>query len=133
DRTARGEVMQAGDDGRVVVALSGVSPGRGLTGSGTGLVRGWRVAGAGAASRVELDLATSGEIERRFLLPPGDGVAHYRYVVDLKAVGGAVPAPRAAPRSTPTPRRAERPLIVIDAGHGGRDPGVGRGRVFSSA
>ena len=124
DRTSRGQVIQAGDDGRVVVSLAGVSPHRGLTGTGTGLVRGWRVTGAGAASRVELDLATSAEIERRFLLPPGDGVGHFRYVIDLKATGRA---PAARPARTPpraAERPAERPLIYIDAGHGGRDPGA---------
>jgi N-acetylmuramoyl-L-alanine amidase len=127
DRTSRGEVVQAGDDGRVVVSLAGVSPNRGLNGAGTGLVRGWRVTGAGAASRVELDLATSAEIERRFLLPPGDGIAHFRYVIDLKATGRA-PTVRPA-RTPPSTRRSperptERPLVFIDAGHGGRDPGA---------
>jgi N-acetylmuramoyl-L-alanine amidase len=87
----------------VIVALSGVAPHRGLSGTGVGLVRGYRVAGAGAASRVELDLAVSAEIERRFLLPPGDGVAHYRYVIDLKATGRAPTAPRRAPRAAPRP------------------------------
>lgn len=126
DRTSRGQVIQAGGDGRVVVSLSGVSPNRGLTGAGTGLVRGWRVTGSGAAARVELDLATSAEIERRFLLPPGDGVAHYRYVIDLKATGRAPPARpfRAAPPPRAAERPTERPLIFIDAGHGGRDPGA---------
>jgi N-acetylmuramoyl-L-alanine amidase len=128
DRTSRGEVVQAGGDGRVVVSLAGVAPvSRGLTGAGTGLVRGWRVTGAGAASRVELDLATSAEIERRFLLPPGDGIAHFRYVIDLKATGRAPTTrpgrvPPAPPRSAQRP--TERPLIYIDAGHGGRDPGA---------
>jgi len=125
DRDARGQVIQAGDGGRVVVSLAGVLPQRGLSGSGTGLVRGWRVAGSGAASRVELDLATSAEIERRFLLPPGDGIAHYRYVIDLKSTGRA-PAPQAAraPDRRAPAAPAGRPLIVIDAGHGGRDPGA---------
>ena len=123
DRTSRGEVLQTGADGRVVVALSGVAPPRGMSGNGLGLVRGNRVAGAGGASRVELDLAVSAEIERRFLLPPGDGVNHYRYVIDLKATGRAPTASRRnAPRAAPRP--AERPLIYIDAGHGGRDPGA---------
>jgi N-acetylmuramoyl-L-alanine amidase len=127
DRTSRGEVVQAGDDGRVVVSLAGVSPNRGLNGAGTGLVRGWRVTGAGAASRVELDLATSAEIERRFLLPPGDGIAHFRYVIDLKATGRAptVRPARTPPSTRRSPERpAGRPLIFIDAGHGGRDPGA---------
>lgn len=124
DRTSRGQVIQSGEQGQVVVSLAGVSPQRGLNGTGTGLVRGWRVAGAGVASRVELDLATSAEIERRFLLPPGDGIAHYRYVIDLKATGRA--PTRQPGRSQPRvpARAAERPLIVIDAGHGGRDPGA---------
>lgn len=122
DRTSRGQVIQSGDDGRVVLALSGVHPPRGMSGQGLGLVRGYRVAGSGAAARVELDLASSAEIERRFILPPGDGVTHYRYVVDLKATGRA-PAARPADRRA-APRPAERPLVVIDAGHGGRDPGA---------
>lgn len=121
DRTSRGQVIQPGTDGRVVVSLSGVAARRGMSGTGVGLVRGYRVAGAGGSSRVELDLAVSAEIERRFLLPPGDGVEHYRYVIDLKATGRA-PTARPAPRTAP--RAAERPLIYIDAGHGGRDPGA---------
>ncbi|WP_425543000.1 N-acetylmuramoyl-L-alanine amidase family protein [Brevundimonas kwangchunensis] len=123
DRTSRGQVIRSGDDGRVVLALSGVQPPRGMSGQGLGLVRGYRVAGSGAAARVELDLASSAEIERRFILPPGDGVTHYRYVVDLKATGRAPTASRPANRAAP-PRPAERPLVVIDAGHGGRDPGA---------
>ena len=123
DRTSRGEVLQPGADGRVVLALAGVTPPERLSGAGLGLVRGYRVAGAGAAARIELDLATSAEIERRFLLAPGDGVDHYRYVIDLKATGRA-PARSARPEAAPPARRAERPLVFIDAGHGGRDPGA---------
>ncbi len=123
DRTSRGQVIQAGDAGKVVVSLAGVAPPRGLEGSGTGLVRGWRVAGTGAASRVELDLAAGAEIERRFVLPPGDGIAHYRYVIDLKATGRALAAPARVEGRAPA-RTAEKPLIFIDAGHGGRDPGA---------
>ena len=129
DRTSRGEIIQSGDDGRIVVALSGVAPSRGLNGTGVGLVRGWRVTGSGLASRVEMDLATSARIERRFLLPPGDGIAHYRYVIDLKATGrppilGTTRAPARVPAEARSARPADRPLIFIDAGHGGRDPGA---------
>ncbi len=124
DRTSRGQVIQSGDEGQVVVSLAGVAPQRGLNGTGTGLVRGWRVAGAGVVSRVELDLATSAEIERRFLLPPGDGIAHYRYVIDLKATGRAPTRQPGRLQPRAPARSAERPLIFIDAGHGGRDPGA---------
>jgi N-acetylmuramoyl-L-alanine amidase len=132
DRTSRGEVVQSGDDGHVVVALAGIAPGQTRTGQGSGLVRNWRIAGAGGASRVELDLSSTAEIERRFLLPPGDGIDHYRYVIDLKATGRA-PTPR-PDRSVRLPtRRTERPLVVIDPGHGGRDPGAAGTTTHESA
>jgi N-acetylmuramoyl-L-alanine amidase len=124
DRSARGEVIAAGADGNLVLTLAGVGAGRGVDGSGSGLVRDWRVSASGTASRVQFALSRPARIERRFLLPPGDGVAHYRYVIDIAATGGApVPvAARQAPRAEQ--RRTERPLVVIDAGHGGRDPGA---------
>ncbi|WGM30940.1 N-acetylmuramoyl-L-alanine amidase [Brevundimonas sp. NIBR11] len=124
DRSARGEVIESGDNGTLVLTLAGVGAGRGVDGAGSGLVRDWRVSASGTASRVQLGLARTARIERRFLLPPGDGVAYYRYVIDIAATGsGPVPsAQRQAPR--PEPRRTERPLIVIDAGHGGHDPGA---------
>lgn len=134
DSAVRGEVVEAGPNGRVVVGLTGARPGAGRSGRGQGLVRDWRVSG-GSGARVELALAAPAEIERRFLLSPGDGVNHYRYVIDLKARGGsarapsgpqaqAAPPPRADARRSPPARRNALPLIVIDAGHGGRDPGA---------
>ncbi|WP_426016435.1 N-acetylmuramoyl-L-alanine amidase family protein [Brevundimonas sp. DWR2-3-1b1] len=129
DKSAQGRVIDAGGEGRVILALNGVAPGRGLNGGGSGLVRSYEVTSSGGASRVQLELARGSEIERRFLLPPGDGVSHYRYVVDLKATGAAARASAApAPRPSAPPRRAERPLIVIDAGHGGNDPGASGAR-----
>lgn len=134
DSNTRGAVVSSGADGRVVVALTGVAPHGRMGGAGTGLVRDYRVVAGGGASRIELTLATGAEIERRFLLPPGDGVAHYRYVIDLKTTGRA-PAVRSAP--PPALARgsgpAERPLIVIDAGHGGHDPGAHGARSNESA
>jgi len=122
--SARGSVVETGANGRVVITLAGVAPGRGMNGTGAGLVRGYQVSAAGTASRVELSLSRNAEIERRFLLPPGDGVPNYRYVLDLKATGPARPDSPRATTPRPEQRRTEKPLVVIDAGHGGRDPGA---------
>ena len=137
ERTAQGRIQESGEQGRVVLSLSGVSAGQGASGRGLGLVRAYEMRGAGAGTELRLDLAGGAEVERRFLLPPGDGVAHYRYVIDLKATDAAAAtrAERNPPRQTvaaPQTRR-ERPLIVIDAGHGGHDPGTLGGRVNESA
>lgn len=129
--SAQGRVVEEGASGQVVLTLTGVAPRADITGDGSGLVNSYLVNPVGTASRVELRLSRAAQIERRFLLPPGDGVTTYRYVIDLKATGpahavanGARPAatrPAAPRRET---RRAEKPLIVIDAGHGGNDRGA---------
>lgn len=121
ESAARGAVVEDGGSGRLVLDLSGVSTGGRISGRGLGLVRDYKVEGRGGGARVEVMLNGAAEVERRFLLPPGDGVAHYRYVLDVKANGGAAVAPV---REARPPRRVEKPLIVIDAGHGGRDPGA---------
>ena len=131
--SAQGRIVETGAAGQVVLTLSGVAPRNDLNGDGSGLVNAFTVNPVGTASRVELHLSRAAQVERRFLLPPGDGVANYRYVIDLRATGpvraGAVangPRPEnprpVAPR--PEQRRAEKPLVVIDAGHGGHDPGA---------
>jgi len=121
DGPVDGAVVEDGGQGRVVLSLRGARARAALEGEGRGLVRRWRVTSQTGGSRVELNLAAGARIERRFLLPPGDGVAHHRYVVDLAANGrpAATPAPERR-----APARREKPLIVIDAGHGGRDPGA---------
>ncbi|WP_292042707.1 MULTISPECIES: N-acetylmuramoyl-L-alanine amidase family protein [unclassified Brevundimonas] len=120
-RDTRGRVISDGSTGQVAVALSNVTPPAGMAGNGRGLVRAYEMDGGSGGAQIKLQLAKSAEIERRFLLPPGDGVPHYRYVIDLKSTGAAAIPATVAARSTP---RAEKPLIVIDAGHGGRDPGA---------
>jgi N-acetylmuramoyl-L-alanine amidase len=86
-------------------------------------------------SRLVLDVSGPVEIARAFVLPP-EGGARYRLVVDLKPIGtaafaanrAAAPRPAQAPqlaiRAPPPPARFARPIIVLDPGHGGIDPGA---------
>lgn len=99
-------------------------------------------------SRLVFDLSAPVTIEKVFFLPPASGMPH-RLVVDLKRTdqenfrkqagwpdkatpsvapsvpvqSAALPAPSVSaskPNDTPTRRR----IVVIDAGHGGVDPGA---------
>ena len=123
-RSATGKVV--GDNPQeVVLALKGVGA-EAMSGRGQGLVRAWTADQAGGGARVRLDLSRPATVKRRFLLPPADGVKVYRYVVDLEATG-APPAARG--RGAPEMIQATRPrrdkrVVVIDAGHGGNDPGA---------
>ncbi len=123
EASTRGQIVDAAPGStRFTLALTGIGPGDSPRGAGLGLVRQYEVDSVAGASRLRLTLTRPAEVERRFLLPPGDGVAHYRYVIDLKAPDGA-PAVQTAAAAPPPPPPEPR-LIVIDPGHGGRDPGA---------
>jgi N-acetylmuramoyl-L-alanine amidase len=131
DRTVHGKLLSVADDA-VVVALPKVGAPGGMEGQGAGLVKAWAIEDASGGARVRLDLVRPATIKRRFLLAPGDGVSVYRYVIDLTETGAeAAPArsgkPEAkthrvkAPLQPPTPLKK---VVVVDAGHGGKDPGA---------
>jgi N-acetylmuramoyl-L-alanine amidase len=130
-------------DRRVVVLLPNVTAAQVQQGSGRGVVRAWMVDQVQDGARLQVDLAGDGRVKRRFLLPPADGIASYRYVIDLTAQPGAVMtegpselAPRPVPqiRTQFLPERKPalplRKVVVIDAGHGGKDIGAHGARGF---
>lgn len=128
DRAAAGKLIADGmADQRLVIGLPNVMVSGELQGAGQGLVKRWLIDEAAGGARLRLDLAGKAEVRRRFLLPPGDGATAYRYVIDLKAVDAAVPpAPRLSLTMTPAkapPLRLKK-VVVIDAGHGGKDSGA---------
>jgi N-acetylmuramoyl-L-alanine amidase len=109
-----------------------------------GLVKGWRSGQFGEGTRVVLDLTGPAKASRVEVLPPREGKGA-RLLVDLVPVaagqfGGLVRRPNSAtqtpvsanlikvmvPPKLPEQRQPQdtRPLIVIDAGHGGVDPGA---------
>lgn len=137
DHEARGKLVADGAaDGRVVLLLPDVSAAGGQQGGAQGLVRRWVVDQSAGAARLQMDLAPDAKVKRRFLLPPADGIDHYRYVVDVGAMSPdevrltkATGAPKLALRTAflPAPKSSPLPLrkvIVIDPGHGGHDPGA---------
>ena len=142
DRAASGKLISDGlADGHAVLLLPTVSAAGGLQGAGQGLVKAWAFEQTPAGARLQLDLSPDAKIKGRFLLPPADGVDHYRYVVDVVSQPGGVRLtsaqigarssvsavalklrPEIAPaRATPV---ALKKVIVIDPGHGGHDPGA---------
>jgi N-acetylmuramoyl-L-alanine amidase len=137
DQAASGKLVSDGaNDGRVVLLLSNVSAQGGLQGGAQGLVKAWSVDQTAGGARLQLDLSPNARIKGRFLLPPADGVDHYRYVVDVTADPNHVRM-TSAPAVTPvalklrpqivpvqTTALSLRKVIVIDPGHGGHDPGA---------
>ena len=144
--SAKGRVIDDGAGGHeLVLGLSDVSAPGGLEGAGRGLVTAWKVEGGVTGATLHLQLAHAAQVRRRFLLPPADGVTVYRYVIDIAATDA--PAPVAAPGAAATGLRPAlqavsnvgpthpivaahevnlhlKKVVVIDAGHGGKDPGA---------
>ena len=128
---AKGRLVEGADPtGRVLLVLDGAQPEGDMQGEGAGLVRRWSVDAGGGGARLRLELARPATVRRRFLLPPADGVETYRYVVDLE--GDDAPLPPQAAAAAPVtridapvePLVPSKKVIVIDAGHGGKDPGA---------
>jgi N-acetylmuramoyl-L-alanine amidase len=139
DQAASGSLISDGSaNGRVILVLSGVTSQSALQGAGQGLVKSWVVDQTSGGVRLQMDLAPDAKVKRRFLLPPADGIDHYRYVIDVAAAPGEVKpgdvkltkaVATALPQLRPKIIAARAPLslkkvIVIDAGHGGHDPGA---------
>ncbi len=131
DRQVTGRLLSGeAPSTKVVLALTRASVVDDMAGQGAGLVRGWTVDDAGGAARLKLDLAGPAVVTRRFLLAPADGVDVYRYVLDVErrgpeaATSGAAPvAPPSRPLELAVASSTAPKVIVIDAGHGGKDPG----------
>jgi N-acetylmuramoyl-L-alanine amidase len=135
DQAAKGRLIDGDGSKALTLALADVGAADGLQGHGQGLVAAWTAEKGIGDARLKLQLTRPATVRRRFLLPPSDGVAVYRYVIDLQSVS-APPAPTGAARPadpapaivTPVSNIAPplhlKKIIVIDAGHGGHDPGA---------
>ena len=110
----------------------------------SGLIARYRVK-RGSSSRSQIVVETRGpvSVESAFLLPPRDQT-HYRFVLDLRPVDGLRTVKSVSKKSSHSFRASSstasalrlpgikplvpnvdpRPIIVIDAGHGGVDPGA---------
>jgi N-acetylmuramoyl-L-alanine amidase len=146
DKTASGKLISPEDASKhIALALPHVDIAGEMNGQGEGLVKSWSVDEAAGAARIKFELRRDAVVKRRFLLPPGDGLNVYRYVVDLdsnapapvvaaKSADAKVVADNAAPDTgavaattmeapahlTPQGKK----VVVIDAGHGGKDSGA---------
>lgn len=135
-----------GDDtgnGRLTIELKGVSAIAGEK-RGVGHILSYRIAAAGnGTTDVTFELSRTAKIAEKFDIPPGVGAKQHRLVIDLAsadkaafraslpsryedltAVIKAATAAAAKPAAPVEETAADRPIIVIDAGHGGGDPGA---------
>jgi N-acetylmuramoyl-L-alanine amidase len=98
------------------------------SGDGEGLIAQYRYGhNTGTTSRLVLDLKTPAEVLKAFRIPAEKNGAGHRIVLDLKAVSAkkfAASVKAVKADAKPLKRRSRKPLIVIDAGHGGKDPGA---------
>ena len=92
-----------------------------------------------ATTRIVIDMNTPAKVVGTLTMPP-QGAQGAQLLIDVASFGGGPIAPRPATVPTPGPPPAspftqstppspvvaqgEKPLVIIDAGHGGQDPGA---------
>lgn len=104
---------------------------------GRGLIRAYRYGlFQPGTSRLVLDLERPAVVERQFVLRPSDINPYHRLVLDIRpadrgnfATAARESGPKVQRAALPVPPVTERPrlgkpVVVIDAGHGGVDPGA---------
>lgn len=144
DLSGEPDYALSGDDaghGRLSVELKGASSAPGRR-TGAGHIASYEVKSSGdGASEVIFEFAKSAKITKHFIIPPSGKVAKYRLVIDLasadkqaflasfpKRYGDLTQVLKAVTKeqgTEPAVTGAEDwPIIVIDAGHGGSDPGA---------
>lgn len=112
---------------RVRWSLNGLTSEAG-SGKGSGAVSGYRYAhNTATTSRLVLDLNGPAIVARDFALAPKTKSEKHRIVLDLEPATAAAFAREAegdmAGPKPVTQQTSRKPLIVVDAGHGGKDPG----------
>lgn len=113
---------------RVRWSIAGLTSEAGA-GKGKGVISGYRYAqNTATTSRLVLDLAKPALVARDYALSPKDGGWKHQLVFDLEpataeqfaqAAVGDMSGPKPVTQQT-----SRKPLIVIDPGHGGKDPGA---------
>ena len=105
-------------------------------GQPVGILKGIGIASTGPdKARLVLETGSRAEVRKAFLLPPVEAPNH-RLVIDLGPAGGnaaftpaqppapAKPVPAGKPQPSQPKTPLAKPVVVIDPGHGGVDPGA---------
>jgi N-acetylmuramoyl-L-alanine amidase len=138
-------------EGRLIVQLPNLRASESLaaSASGRGHVAAFSAADERGGMRISLEFRRSARIQDVFVIPPSAANPHHRLVIDLVSapiaeLAASVPArqydslaaviadvappePPEATAAAPAPPQqpsTPRPVIVVDAGHGGSDPGA---------
>lgn len=129
-------IFALGGPPRLVIDLPGLIWSGGAAPSGVGIVRGMRVGlNRPGVTRVVLDLAGPAALGRVEVVEQGAGralvvsLAPAPEQVFLRQTASSVTPGAPATREVAEAPPARKPLVMLDPGHGGRDPGaIGPGR-----
>lgn len=119
-----------GNPNRLVIDLKNVSFASTPKVGSNALIKSFRLGdiSGGKGKRLVFELNGNANIKRKFALEPTGAQSNWRLVIDLSAQGiSSNPRPAANSVSNYKPDPHRKKIVVLDPGHGGKDPGaIGR-------
>jgi len=118
-----------GDPTRLVIDIQNVQISGNPKIPANALIKNFRIGelSGGKGKRLVFELKDNADIKRKFDLEPEVGKTNWRLVIDLSKEGISAQKRAANNSSTYKPNPKRKKIVVLDPGHGGKDPGaIGR-------
>lgn len=123
------DVFLLGSPNRLVIDVNNANIAKSINVDNNKIISGFRTGELqkNNGKRLVFTLKNGATIKKKFILEPTKGQNNWRLVIDLSTQGQVTYTNNTKSQSSTSNRSSKKKIIVLDPGHGGKDPGaIGR-------